>query len=176
MNASNQIWANNSAQYPVSKLKTTTHSVNVTSPPPVLGQALIATSPLSAQWSSITNINNPIFYIYGIPGGTPTGTRFLYPGTHTVTVNEPKLKMTQSIILNKISVNTRIAPGGARVDTYTVRNNGVDTALSVSLTGAQLDNQTTAPTVFNINDELSLKLVTDVASGQTDPIIIVEGI
>lgn len=78
--------------------------------------------------------------------------------------------------LTSISVKSTIAPGAALTDTFTVRLNGTDTALTVALSGtnteANLGGQSVAVAA---GDLLSVSMVTGIASADVDPMVTVEG-
>lgn len=114
---------------------------------------------------------------YCDPGGAVNGTRFMYPGTATpVAGSEPSARIAQERRLAKsISVQAVVGPGAARVDTWMVRKNGVDTGLTVSLTGAQTNNTNDTVSVsFNVGDRISVKQVVSAGSTTSEAFVDVE--
>lgn len=115
-------------------------------------------------------------YTWGISGAIPNGvTRFLYPGTAAESANEIFNKMPSKCIVKSISVRARVAPGVGVSDVFTLRKNGVDTAITATLSGTNTSALTTNTSVsFAANDDLSMKIVTGASSATNDVIIIVE--
>ena len=109
--------------------------------------------------------------IFGIAGAVPSAVaRFLYPGANVAAVMEVQVELREARTFNRISVKATGAPGGALVDTYTVRKNGVDTALVTSLTGAATENHDDSQSVpFAAGDLLSVRVDTALLSASTDP-------
>ncbi len=114
-------------------------------------------------------------FAWGTNGGVASGTRFLYPGTSPESVNEIKIRLANKGIIKSIQVRARIGPGAARVDTYTLRKNGVDTVVTTSLTAAAVDNLNNNVSVaFAATDDLSMQVVTAASSTTVDVTIVVE--
>lgn len=105
---------------------------------------------------------------WGDPGAIGTGTFFMYRGTYSaVAAVEPKTRLTNKACLLNLAIRASVGPGAARVDTWTVRINGVDTALVATLTGAQTVAVITGISITaQAGDDVSLKMVT-VASSTT---------
>jgi hypothetical protein len=112
--------------------------------------------------------------VYADPGATPSGTRYMRPGTATVSATEQFLRIPGKTVIRSISVRAATGPGDARTDTWTVRINGVDTVVAASLTAAAttaVTNTTSAgsPVAF----DLSVKQVCAAGSTTTDVAIVV---
>lgn len=109
---------------------------------------------------------HPNTMIFGDPNALPNGTRYLYPGTTEVFVRLPA-----AAVVKGLSVRVTTPPGGADTCTVTVRRNGSDTALAVTLTGAQTSAVNNSVSVgFGAGDTISVKTVD---SGATQDIIVV---
>lgn len=61
-------------------------------------------------------------------------------------------------VLDNFYVSTTTAPGGAETRTYTVRENGASTGLTVTLTGAATSGETTGALLMDTDDYLSMLL------------------
>ncbi len=71
-----------------------------------------------------------------------------------------------------LSVRARIPPGNNATDTWTVRKNGVNTSLVISLFNTQTNNLNNINSVsFNQNDSISLQGNKSNLSSTTDIII-----
>ncbi len=78
--------------------------------------------------------------------------------------------------MTSIGVQATAGPGGILVDHFTVRKNGVDTTLTVSLTGSAVGNSLGGQAIsFAAGDLLSVKIVTATLSADSDPMVTVEG-
>ena len=101
-------------------------------------------------------------------------TRYLYPGSAVAAVAEVQIRIPRAMTLASVSVHSTVAPGVGLTDTFTVRKNGSDTALAVSLVGTDVDETTTTNVSFAAGDLLSVKLVSDTLSADTDPMVTIE--
>lgn len=112
--------------------------------------------------------------VYADAGATPSGTRYMRPGTASVSSTEQFLRIPGKTVIRSISVRAATGPGDARTDTWTVRINGVDTPVTVSLTAAAtsaVTNTTSAgsPVAF----DLSIKQVCAASSATSDVAVVV---
>jgi hypothetical protein len=99
-------------------------------------------------------------------GGSTTFMRF---GTGTSTAAEAKIRLRRKCVVYSLSIKAVTGPGAARTDTWTIRKNGVDTALTGSLTAAATSAAVDTISVsFADNDDLSLKVTTALLSSTTD--------
>ncbi len=124
----------------------------------------------NANGKTFTTIYQAPRISWGDPGSLPQGsTKFYYPGTYPVTTNEIFLTFTDKTIVKSLVVRARISPGVGKTDTWTIRKNGVDTLLTVSLTGTEtFKNSNTVSITFNALDTISLKVVIASNSLTTD--------
>ena len=114
-------------------------------------------------------------YTWGVSGAIAAGTRYLYPGTNAESANEVQLRMRRSGILHRLSLHSRVAPGAGKSDVFTVRKNGVATALTVTLANANVNAEITTVSVsFNAGDLLSVEAVTAAGSASQDVVIMTE--
>jgi hypothetical protein len=112
---------------------------------------------------------------WGVTSGLPVGTRFLRRGTTSSAGSTELLERMPRMIIRRLSIRAVSPPGGAITDTVTLRKNGVDTALSVSLTGAATSASNGAVSVpFAAGDDISMKVVTSAGSGLADVIVTAE--
>ncbi|MCI0767851.1 hypothetical protein [Bacillus sp. TL12] len=120
-----------------------------------------------------TTVLQPNTIIWADPAGLPTGaTRFYRPGTSAVSATEVFIRMSQKAIVKSLAIRARVGPGGTNTDTWTIRKNGVDTPLTVSLTGAQTSNiNNNGSVTFQAGDSISLKVTTATGSTTTDTVI-----
>nr|WP_259455522.1 hypothetical protein [Bacillus sp. PK3_68] len=125
---------------------------------------------------SFSAVLQPSTVIWGDPGSLPKGaTRFYRPGTAAVSSTEIFIRLSQKCLLKSLSIRSLTGPGAGNTDIWTVRRNGVDTLLAVSLTGTQTANINNAASVsFQAGDSLSLKVTTSAATTVTDTVIQVD--
>jgi hypothetical protein len=136
---------------------------------------------LSATNLQNSNANNlgfstilqPSFIVWADPGSLPNGaTRFYRPGTSAVSNTEVFIRLSQKAVIKSLEIRAITGPGGTLTDTWTIRKNGVDTPLTVSLTGAQTSNiNNNVSVTFQAGDNISLKVVTAPLSAITDTVI-----
>lgn len=114
---------------------------------------------------------HPNTLIFGDPAALPNGTRFLYPGASPASATEVFVRLPAAAVVKGLSVRVTTPPGGADSCVITVRRNGVDTALAVTLTGAQTSGVNSSVSVgFAAGDTISIKTV---ETGATQDIIVV---
>lgn len=93
-------------------------------------------------------------------------------GTAPAVTNESstQVKIPRSLVVTSLSIQTRVAPGTGHSSTFTLRKNGVDTPLTVTLTDtATAGSSTNASVSYAIGDLISLKAVTvGPGNGSTD--------
>ena len=99
---------------------------------------------------------------WGDPGAIGSNTYFMYRGTYSASTSvEPKTRLSGKACLSNLVVRAATGPGAARVDTWTIRVNGVDTALIATLTGAQTSAVITGISITaQAGDDISLKMTT----------------
>ena len=92
-------------------------------------------------------------------------TSYLAPGNGATQSNELKVRVPRTGILRNLYVWQRVASGAAgRTDTYTVRVNGADKAITCTLDNATSGEDTTHAVPVAQGDEVSIKLVSNSAS------------
>jgi hypothetical protein len=125
---------------------------------------------------AFTAVQQPSQLLWADPGNLPqNATRFYRPGTASVTTTEILLRLSQRAVVKALSVRSLTGPGGTVTDTWTIRKNGVDTVLTVSLTGSQTSNiNSTNAITFQAGDTISLKVVTGSGTATTDSVIQVD--
>lgn len=128
----------------------------------------------NANGLGLTALTVPSITVWADPGGLPAGaTRYLRPGTEQVSATEVFVYIPQGTVIFQLSVQATAPPGGAVVNTFTVRKNGVDTALTVTLTGAQTSNlRSDVSVTFAAGDRLSIKVVTGGGSSTSDVVVV----
>lgn len=113
---------------------------------------------------------------WGAPGNlVGNQTRYFFPGTETPSTSEGKIRCPRASVLKRLIIRAASGPGPAKTDTWTLRKNGVDTSLAISLTGTA--TAASAPNIsvsYAAGDDVSLKSVTSNATGTADPIITAE--
>lgn len=112
--------------------------------------------------------------VFADSGATPSGTRYMRTGTATVSATEQFIRIPGKTVIRSISVRALTGPGAARTDTWTVRINGVDTPVTVSLTAAATTGVTnTASAGSPVAFDLSIKQVCAASSTTTDVAVVV---
>lgn len=101
------------------------------------------------------------FMTFGDPGAlAASSTFFLYPGTENASATEVFVRMPIKCLCRGISVRNSVA-ATTRTDVFTVRKNGVNTAVTVSLPGATNSaNSNSTSADFAAGDSLSVTAVT----------------
>lgn len=110
--------------------------------------------------------------VFADPGNVVGGsTRYYRPGTATLSATEVQLEFFQACTVWGLGVNCGTGPGGTKTEVWTVRKNGVDTTLTVSITGAAVTgNDFAHPISFAAGDKVSIKVVTTAGTGLADSI------
>ncbi|MED4687593.1 hypothetical protein P9593_02435 [Peribacillus frigoritolerans] len=113
---------------------------------------------------------------WGDPGGLPKGTvRFYRPGSASVSTTEVFIRLSQKCLLKALSLRAVTGPGISNTDTWTIRKNGIDTPLTVSLTGSQTSTINNNVSVsFQAGDNLSLKVTTNSGTAVSDTVLQVD--
>lgn len=123
----------------------------------------------SANGKNFSTSTRPATIMWGDDGATPSGTRYMRFGTGASSSAEPKMTFRAKAVVKDLIIRAVTPPGGARTDTWTIRKNGVDTALTGSLSAAAVENTATTVSVdFAEGDVISLKMVGASSSGTTD--------
>lgn len=108
-------------------------------------------------------------------GSLPAGINYMRPGTASVSPYEIKIRASQRMLIKSLSVRAQFPPGNGITDTWTVVRNGVDTPLTVTLTGLQNTNINNSISVhYDLGDDISLKLNRAPTSGTLDIIAIMD--
>ncbi|MEN1936461.1 hypothetical protein AAIE21_12875 [Paenibacillus sp. 102] len=123
-----------------------------------------------------STVLQPSMILWADPAGLPTGgNRFYRPGTAAVSTTEVFIRLSQKAVIKSLAIRARVGPGGANTDTWTIRKNGVDTSLIVSLTGAQTSNiNNNVSVTFQAGDSISLRVTAATGSATTDTVIQVD--
>ncbi|HLF95295.1 MAG TPA: hypothetical protein VJB14_17645 [Planctomycetota bacterium] len=113
---------------------------------------------------------------FAISGGVPSGvTRFLRTGTDPVSTTEIFVQYARKQIAKSLTVTATTAPGAGKTDTFTLRKNGIDTGLALSISGTATTATFDSVSVdFLSTDKYSMKLVTDAGSGLANPVLMLE--
>ncbi len=125
---------------------------------------------------AFTSLNQLPNLLFSDDGSLPSNaTRYMRPGTGAVTATEVKIKLSQKCIVQNLQIRAITGPGVGKTDVVTVRKNGIDTTLTASLAGAatSVANMVNAVSCV-VGDDLSVKIVTDVATGTTDLLVTLE--
>lgn len=112
----------------------------------------------NARSYSTTSVPNLV--VFADPGSpSNNATRYMRPGSEAVSANEIQIRIPQICVAQQLSVVARTAATNDYV--FTVRKNGVATALTATLVGAttSITNATNAVT-FQTGDLISLQIVT----------------
>lgn len=116
----------------------------------------------------------PQIVIFADPGTLPNGTSYMRPGTATSNNVEVLIRIPQNCICRGISAKSVIAPGTGGSNVFTVRRNGVDSTMTVTVSGTSTSAYYQGSSVnYVTGDNLSLKSVST-SSSISDVIITVE--
>lgn len=143
------------------------------------GTLSIGTSNLfnsNANNLGFSTVLQPATIIWGDPGSFPKGTvRFYQPGSAAVSTTEIFIRLSQKCLLKALNIRSITGSGVSNTDTWTIRKNGIDAPLFVSLTGSQTSNiNNTTSVSFQAGDSLSLKVTTSAGTNVTDTVIQVD--
>jgi hypothetical protein len=114
-------------------------------------------------------------HTFSDPASLPSGTNFMRPGTYNSTSTEAKIRIPTHCNIKTLNIHARVSPGTGKTDVFTVRKNGVDTALTASLTDGQtwaIDNDHSVE--FMAGDDLSVKVVKQSGSNTEDVVVDLE--
>lgn len=112
--------------------------------------------------------------IYADSGATPSGTRYMRPGTAAVSASPFFVRIPSGAVVRSITVHAATGPGAARTDTWTVQIDGVDTVVSASLTGADVLSTNEAVSAGSESAfDLSVKQVCAASSATSDVAVVV---
>lgn len=131
-----------------------------------LGSILVGATVLNNFTASDLGFKNAIataVYVFCDPGLIGQGTKFMSLGCAISSpTTEVQLRMPRAGLAKSIFVHVGTGPGVGKTITFTVRKNGVDTGLLVSLTGTQTTATFDAVSVhFDAADLLSVKSVAE---------------
>lgn len=129
-------------------------------------------------------VSHPQEIFFSDTGAISTSTRYLNRGTGAADATEgnTKVLIRRKTIFRNIHVEVSAAPGTAHSTIYTVRKNGVDTGITVTLgaTDTSKDKDTTANATcitFNAGDYMTVSQVPDGGGNVTaNPRISVQGV
>lgn len=115
-------------------------------------------------------VANPMQMDWGDNGAVPSGVRYMYRGTATASASVvPKTRLSQKACACNLVVRAAIGPGASRTDTWTIQVNGVDTALTASLTGAATSVVASNLSVTaQAGDDISVKMTCAASSTTAD--------
>lgn len=103
-------------------------------------------------------LNNSKFMIVNFGAvGQPTANHYFASPAGASSATEIRFTMPVAASLREARVICRIAPGGAFVDTYTVRVNGVGSAAAPTVTAAATTGTWSGAVAVAAGDELSLQ-------------------
>ena len=128
-----------------------------------LGNIFIAASDLAhanAGGLQFTALFASHFLVFGDPGALATGTHYLYCGTAPMSTNEIQVNILHKCTIIHFSVRVFSGSATTRNDVFTIRKNGVNTALTATLvTGATSAMDETHSVTFASGDLLSVQVV-----------------
>ncbi|MFZ5953502.1 MAG: hypothetical protein ACOYT8_00200 [Candidatus Dependentiae bacterium] len=120
-------------------------------------------------------VTQPALILFADQGALPAGTNFMWPGTTSPNATEAFIRVSQKVLVKSIDVRAVTAPGVGNTDTFTVRKNGVDTVLSVSLSGTNTSAINNSVSVaFNPGDSISVKVVRGAGSATANTVVQIE--
>jgi len=130
----------------------------------------------SANGKNFKATENSALLVWADDAALPSNaTRFMRLGTAPVTATEIKLRMPRGFVVKSLFIRAVSGPGLGKTDTFTVRKNGVDTLLTASLVDLATSVSNIINSVdFDENDDISLKVVTAIATGTSDAVVEVE--
>lgn len=118
----------------------------------------------------------PFVMIWADSGTLPINVvRFYRPGTASASLTETFIRIDHNAVVKSLSIRAVTGPGGLNTDTWTIRKNGIDTLLTVSLTGVQTSNiNNTVSVTFLSGDLISLKVSSSLLTTTSDTVIQVD--
>jgi hypothetical protein len=142
------------------------------------GTLTIGTTNLSnsnANGLGFSTDGQPPIFLWAQPGVIGLGTNYYRPGTASLTGTEVFIRLSQKCIVKTLNVRSLVGPGIGTTVNWTIRKNGVDTILTVSMNGSQTSALNEDVSVsFDAGDNLSLKVSTALLSTIADTVVQVE--
>jgi len=129
----------------------------------------------SANGLSFSIQSSGAVYVFADNGSLPAGvTRYFYPGTESVSSSEILVRLPVKGVCRSIAVHNRVA-ATTRTDVFTVRKNGVNTAVTVTMPPATNSVQSSGASAnFAEGDSLSVQVVTGgTAAPPSDTVVVV---
>lgn len=123
--------------------------------------------------------NSPVILDWSNPGALPAfvvgETLWMRPGSSTAAANSvaptASIEVKVPTIVRQVSVRASVAPGGVLTNTYVLTKNGVATPLTVTLTGAQLNNSNSSASVaFAPGDLISARIIRTATTATNNPV------
>lgn len=114
--------------------------------------------------------------IYSVTGTVASNaTRFLVAGSGASLVNEQKIRFKRPTVVQNLSLRAVTGPAATKTLTVTVRKNGGDTALAASMgAGVTAASDLVDAIPYTIDDDFSMKIVTDTNNNAVDVTAMVE--
>ena len=115
----------------------------------------------------------PTILTYYVAGTLTSGaTRYLSSGG--ANAGEVSILLKSSVIAKNITVTAVTAPGSGKTDTFTLRKNGSDTALVLTLAESATSNSSSGSVSFISGDKLSVQMISDTLTATADIVVTVE--
>lgn len=118
----------------------------------------------------------PSVVIFADPGTVvANATRYMRVGSIASTVIERTYKIPAACTVKSLQVSVLTAPGGSVSDTYTLRKNGSDSAMTVTITGAAVSAIDSTHTVsLAAGDTISVSVASQLLSIAADIVAVVQ--
>jgi len=130
---------------------------------------------ITANSNPFTLVQYPKNFIFADSGIIAPTTTFLRPGTATATANEMQLRVSQAMIVKALSIRLANAPGTGNSVTWTVRKNGSNTAIAVTITDTNTTGLFNSASVnFAAGDLISISQVPSGANSASDVMAVVD--
>lgn len=126
----------------------------------------------NANGLGFSTAEQPPLFFWAQPGVIGLGTSYYRPGTASLTSTEVFIQMNQKCVVKTLNIRSLSGPGIGTTVVWTIRKNGADTPLTVSLNGSETAalNEDVSVT-FHEGDNLSLKVSASLLSTVADTVV-----
>ncbi|MBY6037268.1 hypothetical protein KUV80_11410 [Fictibacillus nanhaiensis] len=117
----------------------------------------------------------PSILVWAQSGVIAAGTSYYRPGTAALTSTDVFIRLSQKCVIKTLSVRSLVGPGIGTTVVWTIRKNGEDTPLTVSMNNSQTSAINEAISVnFDAGDNISLEVTVGNLSTIADTVVQVD--
>lgn len=130
---------------------------------------------MTANGKPFNLVQYPKNFIFADSGAIGSTTTYLRPGTATASASEVQLRVSQIMVVKALSIRLANAPGVGNSVTWTLRKNGVNTGITLTISDASTSGLfNTASVNFQAGDLLSISQVPSGANAASDVMAVID--